>query len=724
MARDESKAGLPGIVDESIVTSMSCAGEVRILIRGYVAYAFRMDDLSHRDVVIAALFGLGLSGKRVASLCEVSESEVSRVRSRYEEGGTSALLRPAPKRREVPPLSTRQKNKAIALRRSGKAIDSIASELGISRARVTSVLDGVGLGSVGRGGRVAFEQLELSANESLDGGEVDDPGRAKERRVAKSPTGTPPPIQELRPGAAIASSTTHASRYAGLALLTSALCDLGFGNALQIASATRGTKAVYSATTIATTMAAAFAANYLSIESMHERDAHGLGLVLGLERCPSVRTLHRATREMACRLDAVALHTEFARHLARRSEETTRVFGVDLHFKAYFGKAPIDKGWDSKRRIAQRGLSDVLVTDPTGRTWIREQVGAGDGLASHLTRMSERLAKVLGPETTIVLGFDRGGFDFDVLAALDAAGVKYIGWVPFSVKLPDLAAIAPDEDGIGEAEFAHERVTHACRLIVERDGRALLPACTNLSASVDATNAMDMLRSVRGMQENSFKAARRRTGIDRLSDRGGATTAPDDRIVDNPAYLALREKLEGAIATTLEIESCPERCVQNGRWTGEYVEADLRRGTFKKLLRDTPARVRRIDLDPTAKRAWLRTTRRELVVPLRYAADNALRDLVDWIGAGLSSTDEAHDATARARTLLALVRAPGTIRFDVNEVLVTLDFPLPKKSHERLAEALSALDERDLRFSDGMRRVRFRLAKRITRDMVEGVRPR
>ncbi|MDM8008751.1 MAG: hypothetical protein QUV05_21650 [Phycisphaerae bacterium] len=123
---------------------------------------------------------------------------------------------------------------------------------------------------------------------------------------------------------------------------------------------------------------------------------------------------------------------------------------------------------------------------------------------------------------------------------------------------------------------------------------------------------------------------------------------------------------------------------------------------------------------PTAKRAWLRTTRRELLVPLRYAADNALRDLVAWLGDGLSPTDTLHDASARARTLLALVRAPGTLRFEDQEVVVTIDLALPPKNHQRLAEALVALDARGLRFTDGERRVRFRLAPRVTREQLHG----
>ena len=74
------------------------------------------------------------------------------------------------------------------------------------------------------------------------------------------------------------------------------------------------------------------------------------------------------------------------------------------------------------------------------------------------------------------------------------------------------------------------------------------------------------------------------------------------------------------------------------------------------------------------------------------------------------------------RTLLALLRAPGTVRFGQDRVVVTLELPLPPTAHARLDEALRALDEQGLIFPDARglerpapRQVVFRLAERATR---------
>ena len=52
-------------------------------------------------------------------------------------------------------------------------------------------------------------------------------------------------------------------------------------------------------------LVAAWSYGYPSLEAMHEADARALGVVLGLERSPSVRTLHRAIAQMRADYDPV-----------------------------------------------------------------------------------------------------------------------------------------------------------------------------------------------------------------------------------------------------------------------------------------------------------------------------------------------------------------------------------------------------------------------------------
>jgi hypothetical protein len=392
-------------------------------------------------------------------------------------------------------------------------------------------------------------------------------------------------------------------------------------------------------------------------------------------------------------------------------------FGVDGHFKAYSGKEPIDKGWDSKRRLATKGLADVFITDAHGFTWSTRPVTAGSGLAQHLGESAHALRRILGTERPIVMTFDRGGFDFEVLDALDRDGFYYVGYVPATVTLPDLGTIAPANDGAGEIAWSHERLHHRARLIAERDGTSLIPMVTNLPTLVDTATVVKELRVHRGAQENSFKAARAFVHIDRLVDRGGATRAPDDRLIPNPARAVLKNEQHQAAARIAELAR--ETPSSGGRSRKDINHdrfwAEVSAHHVDNALRAAPAKVPRVTVEPDAKRAQLKTRHRLLLQPLKLAADNTRRWLIGTLGAALAPTDKPYDATAVARTLLALLRAPGAVRFEDHQVTVTLQMPLPPIPHARLTAALKALDAHALPFTDGRRRLRFRLAPRPNR---------
>ena len=81
-----------------------------------------------------------------------------------------------------------------------------------------------------------------------------------------------------------------------------------------------------------------------------------------------------------------------------------------------------------------------------------------------------------------------------------------------------------------------------------------------------------------------------------------------------------------------------------------------------------------------------------------------------------SPSSHEWDQDARVRTLTALLRSPGTMRFHQDRIDVELDFPLAPTAHLRLSRGLVGLDELALRASDG-RAVRFRLAPRPTREV-------
>src|SRR5262245_60051373 len=493
--------------DEPIIRRKDVGDDVVLFCRGLPVLSFRRGDALGRDVVIASLvrLGHGLTTDVIADLCGVSHGWVCEIRARDKAGGIEAIVaraQPGPPRL----LVGRKEEKLREMHGAGAVPRKIGEKLGVSTSLVNKEIKRLGLprrgwavaqGSFpGVGARcgtrgatraarrppsertpeqaMGTEQVARSdgPEDLVLGKETSDPDSnvdVEEPAGEEGPTmqasaqnagdaevetilsaredvdnGDKHKSAELMAGARLGSGAMeHLCRYAGTLLLCAAAAMIGVSCAIDAANVVRPATSVYDSHQVLLALMAAWGAGYGSLEAMHERDTRALGVVLGLERSPSVRTLHRAITQMSAVFDPIALDASLMRGvlLARMPERLW--FGADGHFKVYSGQAPIDKGWDSKRRIASKGIADVMITDEQGWTWQVSPVAAGDPLSKHLLARARTLRGVVGNTCPIVISFDRGGFDFDVLNALDLDGFGYAGYVPASVSFPDLSTIAP-----------------------------------------------------------------------------------------------------------------------------------------------------------------------------------------------------------------------------------------------------------------------------------------
>jgi hypothetical protein len=717
------------------VTSYQDGGQVSVVAFGRVVASWPAADPVARDVFIAAALRQGWRGTTVAALAFCAPSWVSRVRTRVALGGFAALAQRSHGGRPAT-LTVAQRTRAEGLRATGLSIPAVAARLKVSRSVIGRALQGI---------KVPGAQDPLALAMEIPGASEGVTGDAAGAGVGPSREGTTEtarpseqaavsdavPVEETpsddaeleapRAGEPLPEDgAPHACRYAGTVLAIAALHALGLAEVLAQATVQRPETAVYPAHQVMVAISAAWAAGQPSLEAMHDQDPFALGGVLGLERSPSVRTLHRAVAQMVEAADPIQWWAGWMTALMRHHPPDVPVFGVDGHFQRYSGEAPVDKGWNTKRRLAEPGLMTVRVTDLRGQTVSDVLVPAGDALSAQVLSVARSLDAAQAcagqPARPIVLAFDRGGFAFDALNALAAEGYWYLAWVPGAVNLPALDTIAPPQDGVGEQPWTHATLTHPARLLVERDAKALLPAATNLPPLVDTATAFGLLRSARGMQENAIKSARAFAHIDRLNDRGVEAEYPDARLIDNPARQKVRAELRDLSQRwrdVLEEKLVPKRPLEAIKWDGILIW--IRQVVLTQRLPTLPTKVARTTVDPEARRATLDVQSRQLLHPLKNALENARRWLLDHLDEALAPTDHAWDQQTRLRTLTALLRAPGTLRFLPGQVEVTLDFPLPPTPHRRLAAALVRLDDRALRFSDGIRTVRFRLAPRPVR---------
>lgn len=689
-----------------LLTRYSDGATVQIRQGAMLLGSWREGDALCRDLFIISGWKMGLRGVTLAALAAKAPSHVSRVIAAYErEGARSLWVRPRVGAR--PKLSAQQKDHARALRNQGQTHRAIARHFGVSASVIHGATKGV---------RVAPEPAEpepLPLAQDIDATDdapsesaapAQDPLPHGDAPPAQPPVDAPPPLptevdgdgeDALGAGVELApDGRAHPTRYAGTTLIAAALLRLGLVSAMARASISRPRRAVYSATQAMVALSSAWASGLGSLEAMHERDARALGVVLGLERSPSVRTLWRAVAQMCAVYDPVQWWVGWMSELRAVHIPALPVYGVDGHFKPYAGDARIDKGYSTVRRMPMRGVSTVRLMDLSGFTWSDRPVWAPSNLRDHLLDTLAALREIEGEARPIVLVFDRGGFDVEVLDALDAAGGYYVTWVPACVWTPELRAIATEDGAVAEVPWEHPRLKHRSRLLVQRDGDSCVPATTNLPTWVDATTAVSLLRRGRGMEENGIKAARAFVPIDRLDDRGAVDERPDDRLVDNPERTRLQGLERAAQRAELRLRRALE-CAEGEARVAVQAQLDAavaQRTTSREQRLKAAKKVTRVSLDPEARRAELDTRNRQLLLPVKNATENARRWLLWRLGEGLSPSAHAWDEDTRARTLAALIRAPGWVRRYADRVEVELELPLPPLPYARLAEALRRLD--------------------------------
>ena len=93
-------------------------------------------------------------------------------------------------------------------------------------------------------------------------------------------------------------------------------------------------------------------------------------------------------------------------------------------------------------------------------------------------------------------------------------------------------------------------------------------------------------------------------------------------------------------------------------------------------IASAPEHVPRHTVKAGAERAELDERNRQLLLPLKNATDNARRWRLARLSSGLSPTAHDYDQDTRARTLDALLKAPGEVRFTATQVEVTIDLQL------------------------------------------------
>ncbi len=659
-------------------------------------FAFAPADVAMRNMVVASLRSLRFPGRVVAAVFGLTEQYVATVYRRALREGSAGLLRPSGRPTK---LSARQLTQAITWKHDGLSNVEIGRRLGVHNSTVSRALteQGDAAESSADTSTTVQDPLDIDAD-VVAAAPSDTEHEPTHPTHASNPTGVveAPQVPLPRASARITHGT-FCSRYAGVMLLH-AFTDRVAATAVFSSVATPVPGHRFDDVALLTAVSTVFALGFSSIEQAKHPDRAQVGPTAGITVLPELRTLRPRLAAIADACDPLELQRAFATAMLHADPCESGVYFVDEHFMPYAGKLPVGKGYNTKRRRGEAGRVDTTVCDLSGRA-VAFTTGEPSGLSTTLPGALAELRAITGEHAKIMLGFDRGGAYASVFTTCRDNNADWITYRRGALTTPTHLPVAARLTRGGKTStvvHTDETVTikdyGPCRQItLFEHGEAVLQILT--SDITACAGALIWFLRARWRIENLFKYLDF-YGIDYLADYT-ATIDTNTRLVDNPTRVAARthlnrlkterDTLRAAIGEAHTDRTLTVAAINRASLAAQKKidKVDRAIADAEDALRGIPAKLPANQVNPDAKRAIHRASRRGLQMVLRLLAHNAEHWLAHQLNAYLQDPREYRAIT---RNLLHLT---GTITYAPQAVTVTLDRP----NTRRLTRALSLLLE-------------------------------
>src|SRR6266851_5189672 len=646
-------------------------GQCVITAGSVVLLAYGESDVVMRNLAISALRRLGFTGRRVAAVMGLTENYVATLHAGAVRDGSAALVRrPAPGRPGK--LADQDWADAAAWRAQGLTDTEIGQRLGVAHTTVARRLGSRRKAEAERPGQAA------------QAAQVQDVLAVPVGDVLPVPVGDVLPVPVGDVPAPVIGTGAFASRYAGAMLLHAFGGQAGAGQVLAAAGLAAGTGPRPPAdVALLSAASACFALGAATIEQFKHLTAGEAGPLAGLVSLPGQRAIRPRLAAMAEAAEPAGLQAAFAAAMLAASPPLSGVYYVDDHFVPYTGAKPVGKGWNNKRGRAEKGRAGTHVTAHDGRA-VCFVTGEPSGLAGTLLLALAELKKATPAGARIMLGFDRGGAYPQVFRHCREQHTDWVTYrrAPLAVpsRLPVLTTIT-----IGgrtrQVAWAEEIVTikdygQARQITLFEHGTVALQILTSDEDACPAA-VLSWLKS-RWREENFLKYASQNYGIDAICDYAAAIET-NTKVIENPARKTANtavHQAEKALAAAREamavmladpaIPAAAKNTTLIPAAQKKITQAERALARAGAARDQVPAKLPANVIDPGARVALLRTSRRGLQMVLRLLAHNAEHWLSAHLNAYLRDDDEY-----RAITRETIIRGlAGTITWTPDAITV------------------------------------------------------
>src|SRR2546425_1992728 len=420
-----------------------------------------------------------------------------------------------------------------------------------------------------------------------------------------------------------------------------------------------------------------------------------LGILLGLDRAPEVKTLRRKLAELAARRQATPFSQRLAERWVRDQAAAVGLLYIDGHVRPYHGTTQtLPEAYVTRRRLCMPATTDVWVQQQDAQPLFVVTAPANDDLLAMLRREILPEVRRLVGERRVTMVFDREGWSPKFFQELHTQGFDVLTYRKGAYAAWPGRAFQTVTGVVDGRRVSYELAERSTELLPGFRMREVRRLCENGHQTAIVTTRDDLPIEVvayrmfeRWTQENFFRYMRQHFALDALVTYA-VEPADSERTVPNPQRKAVRKQLADAHAVLKALEQRYGRRARDNR-EGQrptmrgfkIANAELSRDIRVQAARCQALRARLAGLP---ERVAIKTLLDEAEIVRLAPEAKHLTDTIKMLAY------RAETALARALTL-HYARTADEGRALIREMLLTSADILPQPDDHRLLVRLHSL---------------------------------
>jgi hypothetical protein len=343
---------------------------------------------------------------QIAKALNINRTTVYRNLNRYQQDGPAALIIDKSNRGAYR-LNGRVKSQVQILLNKGYSLKAAARQAGITEGCIRYAIK---KGTLVRKKQLDEKQKTHQKLKSASERSAEDNNCAigiGAKREAERLLASIGKITEAAPHF----SASEGVRHAGVLLTLPALAKVGLLEAGRKAYGALN-KGFYGLQSVLLILAFMALLRIKTPEQLTRCNPGELGIVLGLDRAPEVKTLRKKLKEMGLRNRAGEFLSFLSKRWAEQDKEVIGFAYVDGHVRPYNGrKHKLPKTHVARRRLCMSATTDFWINDANCEPLFFVTAQANDSLLSMLEKeVIPELKKLAGKGNRVTLVFDREGW--------------------------------------------------------------------------------------------------------------------------------------------------------------------------------------------------------------------------------------------------------------------------------------------------------------------------